>query len=79
MQQYSIISRIWANKKKIQTALIQEFTLISDVAKELGLNLDEVWKTYLSKSVYNKPDTRERRYISTVIENLMAHVKRKLN
>ena len=66
-----------SHKKKIQTALTQEFILISNVAKELGLNLDEVWKIYLAKSAYNKPDTRERRHISTVSEKSYSSCEEK--
>jgi hypothetical protein len=51
------------NKHKIQTELLKQFNSISATAKELGINIDELWKVHIAKCEYNQFDTREKRHV----------------
>ena len=50
-------------KQNIQKELLKHFTDLSSTAIELGININELWKIYLSKCDYNKLDLREGRHI----------------
>ena len=51
------------NKKKIQSELLKHFHVLTDTAKELGINIDDLWRAYILKREYNQCDTREKRHI----------------
>ena len=50
-------------KKKFQIELLNHFKVIENTAKEIGIDIDELWRAYITKSNYNKYDTRESRHI----------------
>lgn len=51
------------NKQKFKIELSQYFNDISIVAKDLGINIEELWKIYIAKREFNKLDTREKRHV----------------
>lgn len=51
------------DKKIFGDALLSHLQNISDTAKELGINIDELWRTHIRKYEYNQLDTREPRHI----------------
>lgn len=43
--------------------LLKSFQLLSDTAKEIGINSNDLWRAYLAKVAYNQYDNREKRHI----------------
>jgi hypothetical protein len=52
-----------SHKQKIHSVLSKQFIIISATAKELNIDVNQLWRVYLSKCEYNKIDTREPRHI----------------